>query len=165
MSLPIYQKIIIDENNADTIFTTILQAPIGSVPCYLSLETIADDQKNEVIDLIYQSFLTLELNDSFPYPTYIVSHIKNDQVPIRQFSSINGLPRFFMNKIKRLNQKENQILNMNKLKAKRLNNLINPEKLTVLNSQSLICDELKMAVDQSDFLIEILNNLKKDWEI
>src|SRR3989338_4940319 len=100
MSLPIYQKIIVSENNADTVFTTIFQAPIGLAPCYLDLDSIADDQKYEVIDLIYQSFLTLQLNDSFPYPTYIVSHIKNDQVPIRQFSTVNGLPRFFMNRTK-----------------------------------------------------------------
>lgn len=160
MSLPIYHEIPINQNDEEHIISTIGHAPIGKIPCYFTLKNIADDEKSEVIDLIYQGFLILGLNDSFPYPTYIVSHIKNDAVPIRQFSMPNKMPRFFMNKSKRLNAKENVIYSKNQLKIKRLNNLMTPEKLSDLHSLTSINLAFKTAVDESEYLQEILKTFK-----
>lgn len=160
MSLPIYQEIVINEPNHEKIFQVIAHAPIGRVPCYCSLDNIADEDKGQVIESIYQCFLTLGISDSFPYPTYILSHIKNDDVPIRQFATKSLMPRFFMNRTKRLNPKEGSIFNKNQLKYKQLENLIVPEKMTNLHAFSQVNLALKTAVDETDFYTDILNNLK-----
>lgn len=160
MSLPIYHEIVISDNNTEKILQTIAHSPIGKLPCYCTLKTIADDEKSEVIESIYQSFVVLGLSDSFPYPTYIVSHIKNDEVPMRQFSTVSVMPRFFMNRTKRLNQKESSIFNKNQLKVKQLGNLLAPEKITDLHTLSPLNLTLKTVVDETDFLTDILDNLK-----
>lgn len=160
MSLPIYQEIIISETDQEKIFQAIAHSPIGKVPCFCSLNDIPDENKSEVIELIYQSFVVLGLSDCFPYPTYIVSHIKNDDVPIRQFSTISLLPHFFMNRTKRLNQKEGNLYAKNQLKLKQLSNLLIPEKVTNLQINSPINLALKTAVDETDYYTSILNSLK-----
>lgn len=160
MNLPIYQEIIINETDQEMIFQTIAHSPIGKVPCYCSLLEIADEDKGQVIESIYQSLIVLGLSDSFPYPTYIVSHIKNDDIPIRQFSTKSLMPRFFMKRSKRLSPKESSLFNKNQLKLKQLNNLIAPEKMTNLHAFSPVNLALKTAVDESDFYSNILENLK-----
>ena len=159
MQLPIYNEIIIESPDHGTLFAKLLTAPLRELPCCISLELIKEEDCLGLINNIYKFFQSKSISYRFPYPVYIYTKVRNDDVPIKQILSKNDLPKFFMNKSKRLNPKEVTIQNKNQLKTKLLMNLVKEEKLKLLKDLSPIQQSLKLEMKKHDFYNELKKKL------
>lgn len=162
MLLPIYKEIQIKDNDAQNIFDTLINSPIGTCPCYISLDNLPEEFLLETMNNIQAVFIMTKNSWNLPYPTYIVAPKIFDDIAIKQFKNRSQLPAFFKNKSKKLNTRETQLQQMNQLKATKFKQIFSDEKMTLLKSRSPIAKALKLEVKKQLFIEEILSKLSKE---
>ena len=119
MAIPIYKLINIDNSIETSIQRQLEGHQFSQVPTILDVTELSD--QFEAITHIENFLLEKEVS-SFPYPTYIVTKIKNYHGEYSFFESIDKTPSFYWKKLKQLNARENKILQKNYLKQKNLEN-------------------------------------------
>ncbi len=119
MAIPIYKLINIDNSIESSIHNQLKQHQFSQVPTVIDVSELSD--QFEAITHI-ETFLLENEVSNFPYPTYIVTEIKNYHGKYSFFESTDKTPSFFWKKLKQLNSRENKILQKNYLKQKNLEN-------------------------------------------
>lgn len=120
MPIPSYKQLHIKKSNRLDIFDQLNFHQFGQVPYVFSIDHL--ENEIEALANIEDYFYEYKLSH-YPYPTYIVSNIQNYQGPLLLVQTIEQCPRFYKQKVKQLNVKENKILQKIYLKQKNMNNL------------------------------------------
>lgn len=155
MSYPSYREIEILEPSIDKISEIIQELNVGHIPIYFNLLKLQDTDKEEAIQNIYSIYKLLRHSFTFPYPTYIVSNVRCNDIPIIQIASIDMLPKFYKLKIKKLTVKEQEAARKNELNAKLFLNNTNSEKQQLLIELSPLQQKLKLLLEINDFYAEV----------
>lgn len=120
MPIPSYKQIHIKNEVREVIFEQLKLHHFGQVPFVLSITHL----KNQIEALInIEDFIEEKEISNYPYPIYIISDINNYTGPLNLFKTFEECPRFFKQKIKQLNLKENKILQKIYLKQKNIQNM------------------------------------------
>lgn len=158
MSIPSYKQIHIIKEDRETIFEQLSEHQFGNLPYVLIITQLKDQLMaiNNINDYIYE-------NDTpkLPYPIYIVSNEINAISDIAIFKTFNECPRFFNQKIKAPNIKEQAILHKLHLKQKNLSNLKPHEFNIAIDMYAKGHKELSKIAKEGDFL-EKLNRKLRD---
>ncbi len=120
MAIPSYKQVNINFEDKTSVYGQLNLHQFGQLPYLLNISHLAE----QLIALknIECYFQENEIKN-YPYPIYIISNIKNYFGPFHIFESVESCPRFFRQKIKQLNTKENKILQKIYLKQKNLKNM------------------------------------------
>jgi hypothetical protein len=122
MDLPKYKHLTISSYAPEEL-ENFLQKEINlNAPTAIDLKKLTIDQQKEIIGLI-QNFL-MRVNGSFlfPYPIYLISELDQAMSSMPLVKDLTNLPRFFSHKESKINVKESQVLNKNKLLQKEIFN-------------------------------------------
>ena len=132
--IPHYAEIKVDNYSIFELTEKFKEEGIGEIPLYIDLSILSDEQTLEAIQNISQSLILLNLHPYFPYPLYVITDKVNDHEIIPIIASPAELPSHFDNKIKRLKQKEQLLLNKVKLKSNRLANIALYDKVAEIKN-------------------------------
>ena len=120
MAIPSYKQININFEDKNSVFNQLSLHQFGQLPFLITISHL--NEQYSALKNIEQYFVENEINN-YPYPIYIVSTIKNYFGPFHIFESVEACPKFYKQKIKQLNTKENKILQKIYLKQKNLKNM------------------------------------------
>ena len=107
MAIPSFKQVNINFPTKEKIFEQLSLHQFGQLPYIFTISHLEDEV--QALSFIEEY---LQENDisNYPYPIYIISTLKLYKGPFTLFEKIEELPRFFKQKIKQLNTKENKIL-------------------------------------------------------
>ena len=120
MAIPSYKQVNINFEDKNSVFNQLSMHQFGQLPFLITISHL--NEQYSALKNIEQYFVENEINN-YPYPIYIVSTIKNYFGPFHIFESVEVCPKFYKQKIKQLNTKENKILQKIYLKQKNLKNM------------------------------------------
>ena len=120
MAIPSYKQVNINFEDKNSVFNQLSLHQFGQLPFLITISHL--NEQYSALKNIEQYFVENEINN-YPYPIYIVSTIKNYFGPFHIFESVEACPKFYKQKIKQLNTKENKILQKIYLKQKNLRNM------------------------------------------
>lgn len=120
MPIPSYKQIHMKAESRNSTFDQLSAQQFGQVPFVLSIDHLANqiESLKNIEDYLIEKNLT-----NYPYPVYIISSVDNYLGKLQLFKNISECPRFYKQKIKQLNIKENKILQKIYLKQKNLQNI------------------------------------------
>lgn len=155
MKIPIFEEIIFENLEIETIREKLTESRIGKVPSYINLLTMKKEERNTLILELRALFLEFNWSPKFPFPCYIIGDgIKDDFFP--RAKTVKDLPDHFFKKVKRPNNREIQLLNKLSLKVDKINNLdmnkIFDDLTDTSNSQKRLYNETKEL-----YFLEILH--------
>jgi len=120
MAIPSYKQVNINFEDKNSVFNQLSMHYFGQLPFLITISHL--NEQYSALKNIEQYFVENEINN-YPYPIYIVSTIKNYFGPFHIFESVEACPKFYKQKIKQLNTKENKILQKIYLKQNNLKNM------------------------------------------
>ena len=108
---------------------------IGEVPLYVDILEFDQEMTKEFLTNITQAMILLNLHPFFPYPFYVITDkvTSHDLMPICR--DVSELPTHFSNRVKRLKQKEQLLLNKVQIKSSKLANISLHDKIGELKNQ------------------------------
>ena len=121
MLVPTFKTISINSAEKRMIDAQLDQYEFGTYPYILTINEIIEGQLEcltNIEEYIEEKEITL-----IPYPIYIIGDIKNYKGKLEVFSSKKEIPRFYNQKERVLNSKEEQIFNKVQLKQRNLNSI------------------------------------------
>lgn len=147
MKIPVYEEIILHNFEKKFLLEVLKRTKIGKLPTFINLKNYTAEETYTILDNIDDALLALNIHPLFPYPFYAITDkiSRHNRIPVAKDSK--ELPEHFYKKVKRPNNKEQQVLNKLQVKVERLANLdINQSiKMLQLNKdeQQLLFDECK----------------------
>lgn len=161
MPIPSYKQIHIKSEERSKIFDQLNFHQFGQVPYIFSISHLG----NELVALKnIEDFLEENQLSNYPYPIYIVSSIQNYRGSLELFSTIEECPKFYKQKIKQLNVKENKILQKIYLKQKNLQNIRAVEFTPYLNEYGRAHKKLFNLHKEEVFLSKLANKLEAYYD-
>lgn len=165
MSFPCFKISLIEPSNLDQLGPLLNKLELGLHPIIIVIKDIDEFVIPNVLETIQNYFLEKNISFFIPYPTYIVTPVFNDQVGIKQFKSIQEVPKFFNLKDRRLSSLEQAVLNKNLIIEKRLMNVLKEHHLSLLQDLMPKLRQLKLEINKHQYLENILQNLKNKAQI
>lgn len=161
MAIPSFKQVNINFASREKIYNQLSLHQFGQLPYILTISHLEE----EVQALKYiEDYLEEHDISNYPYPIYIISKIKLYKGPFSLFEKIEDLPKFYKQKIKQLNTKENKILQKIYLKQQNLMNMNGVDFTYVLkqyaDSHKMIYNNIK----ESDFLDRISTKLEEYYD-
>ncbi len=122
MDLPKYKQIALTAFKPEELELFLHKEINFSSPITIDIKKLTLDQQKEILGFI-QNFI-MQINGSylFPYPIYLISDLDPAMASMPIVKEIDQLPRFFSHKDSKINVKESQLLNKNKLLQKEIIN-------------------------------------------
>jgi hypothetical protein len=120
MAIPSYKQININNSTEDSIITQLEPHSFDQLPYVIDISHLSD--QFEAISIIEDFFSDHQITN-YPYPIYIISTLKNYHGPFSIFESLSACPKFYKQKLKQLNARENKIMQKVQLKQKNLLNM------------------------------------------
>jgi hypothetical protein len=135
MAIPSYKQVNINFEDKNSVFNQLSLHQFTQLPYLINISHL--NEQYSALKNIEQYFMENDINN-YPYPIYIISTVKNYFGPFHIFDSVESCPKFFKQKIKQLNTKENKILQKIYLKQKNLKNMntLNHKEVFELYSES-----------------------------
>lgn len=127
--IPILEIINIEKNSASHIAKQLSLLKFGTNPYAFHLKNIPPEEHFEVAQNISSNLQTLGVRSYFPYPILLISeHLKEfDELPI--VKNENSLPKHFLQKGKKLKNKEASLMNKVQLLSLKIENYNGEQKL------------------------------------
>lgn len=162
MAIPSYKKVhIISENKSD-IFKQLESFQYGRIPYIFIIEHLGSMQ-GQVIKYLEDFIQTYNINIK-TYPIHVITSEALHSNSLNLFSHISQCPRFFNQKIKQLNVKENSLLKKLLLKQSNLQNIQESECLPILQEYAKAHRALFNLEKEKDFLSELSLKLEEQYE-
>lgn len=149
--IPTYSELKFESLQVFELTEKLKEEGVGEVPLYIDLSALGPEQTQEALKNLAQSLILLNLHPYFPYPLYVITNKvgHHDVLPI--IPSVSDLPEHFNNKIKRLKQKEQLLLNKVKLKSNRLANVALYDKIAEIKKQFKSQKRILRACQENEF--------------
>jgi len=130
MRIPIYQELILRNENQAELVNILEVNKVGHVPCYFLTHLIADSKLPHLLSELEKAMNQIAISPRFPYPIYIISEHLDHHSFFPTAKSVEDLPKHFFKKVKRPGVKESQILMRNTVLLNKLINQPCEEKMT-----------------------------------
>lgn len=157
--IPHYAEINVESYDVFELTEKFKEEGIGEVPLYINLSMLNPDLTLKAIKNIAQSLILLNLHPYFPYPLYVVTDKISEHEVMPIIPSVEDLPAHFDNKIKRLKQKEQLLLNKVKLKSNRLANVALYDKVAEIKNQFKNQRKILRACQENEFYQHLIDKL------
>lgn len=161
MPIPSYKQVHIKSEKKEMIFDQLSIHQFGQVPYILSIDHLT---AQDLAIVAIEEYFELNKVSNYPYPIYIVSTVKNYLGPLQIKNAIEDCPKFYKQKIKQLNNKENKILQKIYLKQKNLQNIRLEDYLPFLNEYAKSHKRLNELYKEQVFYEELIEKLEKYYE-
>jgi hypothetical protein len=161
MAIPSYKQISINNSTEDSIISDLEPHSFDQLPYVINISHLSD--QFEAVAII-EDFLIERKVTNYPYPVYIISNLKNYHGPFSIFESLNDCPRFYKQKIKQLNVRENKIMQKIYLKQKNLLNMQGHNYEEDLKDYSISHREISNLHQESIFLDKLQEKLKRYYD-
>lgn len=148
MAPPIIKQIELLSDKKENIFQFLSEHNFNERPTVISLLKFKDTQE-QLISILEEFFE----EKSFIYPAYILTTMIEYPTTLNMVESLNQVPKFYRQKSKQLNIKENLVFNKIKLKQEQLKSINQEEIGPILREYS---KEHKIINDK-----ELFNNYMK----
>ena len=157
--IPNYAEITVESYEVFELTEKLKEQGIGEVPLYINVSALNEELTKKALQNIAQSLILLNLHPFFPYPLYVITDKigQHDVLPI--IPSIDELPAHFNNKIKRLKQKEQLLLNKVRLKSNRLSNVALYDKIAEIKNQFKNQRKILRACQENEFYEHLIDKL------
>lgn len=122
MSLPVYQHINVRTIQLEDLRNLLNRDINLRHPVALNLKFLDLDQQREMIGLIENFFETNNVSYKYPYPVYLITDHESTITNMPTTRTPESLPRFFSQKESKLNVKESQLIDRNRLLQQEVTN-------------------------------------------
>jgi hypothetical protein len=122
MNIPVYQHIKLKNGSFEELSAHLFAEINQKHPVVFNILSFTLDEQREMIGLIENYFSTNELSYKFPYPVYILTQHESTICGLPLAKKPEELPKFFLQKEGKMNVKETQLLNRNKLLQQEVRN-------------------------------------------
>lgn len=122
MGLPFYQIIDILVDDSVILLGKLNSITWGHYPVVLNLLPLNAEDSKRARSQIESFFVEKNISSKFPYPTYILSKLIQNDGKIRVYASESNLPDFFKKRGGRPGPKETNLLKKIELKQAKINN-------------------------------------------
>lgn len=157
---PSYAEVKIESYEIFELTERLKEEGISELPLYTDLSHLNAEKTEEALTNLGQALILLNLHPYFPYPFYAITDKvgQHDQIPV--VSSYDDLPKHFNNRIKRLKQKEQLLMNKVKMKSAKLANVSLYDKIGDLRNQFVSQRELLELCQEQEFYTHLIDRLK-----
>jgi hypothetical protein len=156
MAIPTFKKVTINSQQKRMIYAQLDQHEFGSFPYIFSIHHLVKMQ-SETLQNIEDYILDHHIS-IFPYPIYVIGNVQNYNGSLNVVSDIKYIPKFYDQKEKQLNSKEEQLFSKVILKQKNLSNLQDIDFLPILSEYARTHKSISLLNSELDYLSAI-NNL------
>ena len=156
MPLPLFRVVEILEVRRSSIWSKLVNAPIGKQPVVVDVRT-ARDMELEALELVDEYLEENNVRD-FPYKLYVLTNL-SQHPRLEVFKSWDDLPSFFKKKNRPLNMKENTLMAKVTLKQNSMENINFSEVQETLASYANKHKMLAKKQSYLDFLKDISEGL------
>jgi hypothetical protein len=134
MRIPIYQELILRNENSTELLNVLEVNKVGHVPCYFLTHLIAENKLPQLLTELEKAMNQIGISPRFPYPIYIISEHLDHHNFFPTAQSVEDLPKHFFKKVKRPGVKESQILSRNTVLLSKVNNQPCEDKMQLLKA-------------------------------
>lgn len=162
MALPIYKKILIKSSTSRQIHSQLDQIDFGENPFIFHFPNSINNQL-ACIEHIEDYLAEHEIN-TFSYPIFVVTEVDIEDYTgsLRIIKESKEAPKFYRHKSKQLSVKENQKLDVIKLKQQRLNGLRPNEFMPILKEYGTSAKVISDLSKEHQFLSDVLRKIEGD---
>lgn len=153
MAPPILKILELLTDKKDNLFTFLDGQNFNERPVLISLNKFTQSQE-ALLELLDEYF---SLKETL-YPVYIQTHVLDFPTHLNIVQSSNEVPKFFKQKTKQLNIKENLVFNKIKLKQDQLRNFNKKEVIPIIESYS---ENHRAIKEKSDYLLYLKSIVKE----
>ncbi len=159
MALPSFKNVHIASEKKETIFSQLKKINWDESPIVLNVLHLLEFQLEalENIDLFFEA----NPNNKLPYQVYAFGKCPLYTGPLYLAREVKELPRFYNQKTRPLNAKENGVMNKVLLKRTNLVNLRSSEYIPVLNQYAHAHKKISLLNKELDFINEVQIGLRK----
>jgi hypothetical protein len=161
MPIPNYKKIQLKSSKMDTIEEQLALHQFQVLPHVIDIRSIKNQQL--ALENLEEYFKARRIYH-YPYPQYILSHIKNFETQLVILSDEKELPRHFDKRVKAPNVKEAEILNLCSLKQKRLSNISFDDIKMTIDDYRKSQKKLKLLCFEGQFLERVLKKKSNQFK-
>lgn len=161
MNLPIYQHIHLKTTSLEELGQILHSDMNLKHPVVIHLEALQFDQQREMMGLIENYFASHNLSYNFPYPIYLLCDHERSMSKVSIVNKLQELPKFFSQRESRMNVKETQVANKNKLLQQEVTNCdasANSKNIEEYGSSHRVIFEMEQEIK---FYRVILQGLQK----
>lgn len=161
MRVPIYEEIVLVNYDIMSIVDLMRKSRVGKSPSYINLSSFEEKEVYIILETLSEAFRILKISPYFPYPFYIISTFYYPEIDIPVLKSTVELPNHFKNKVKKLNNKELDLVNKTATLSERISNQSITAKRRELRQKLKEHKRLFHLCREQSFYEDILQNLKK----
>ncbi len=160
MALPSYKNINIVSEKKAQIYAVLKKIDWTEAPIVLNILHMGNEQLSilETIDEYFEEYP----KNLLPYPVYALADCKYYTGPIYTAKEVRELPKFYNQKSRPLNAKENTIMSKVTLKKANLSNLRSAEYWPILKHYSDVHRNISSLQKEKSYYEEIKKALKEN---
>lgn len=161
MAIPSYKQVNINFSDEKNIDKQLSMHQFGQLPYIFNISHLKD-QITALRNI--ENHMQMKQISNYPYPIYIISDIKNHHGLFSLFEKIEHIPKFFKQKIKQLNTKENKILQKIYLKQHNLENMNGVNFKESIDEFAISHQAIFKTVKEKEFYDKIIKKLEKYYD-
>lgn len=160
MKVPLIQKIEINQFDKEFLESTIKKNKCGSVPTLLVITPEPNQPLEQAFRKIQETFVLLDINPCFPYPTYVIREATVEQDFFPEVDSREDVPKHFIKKIKRLKKREQTLHTKTITYSDRISNHALTRDLDYVEQKSDLNRILRNTYMEKKFYFDLLQRIK-----
>ena len=164
MRVPVYEEIVLVNYDIMSIVDLMRKSRVGKNPSYLNLSSLEEKEVYLILETLSEAFRILKISPYFPYPFYVITPFYYPEIDIPALKSTVELPNHFRNKVKKLNNKELDLVNKTTTLSERIANQSITAKRRELRQKLKDQKRLFHLCREQSFYEDILQKLKKQGE-
>lgn len=160
MKLPIIQKIPVQDVSIESLNLVFEHHSIGIIPTILILDKVIVAHRELFAKNCLEVFKSRGLNPLFPFPCYILSPERIETPGLPQINSIDEAPKHFIKKIKRIKNREQNLLSKAATYQSRIQNHPISDDVKYLKQKREDNRKLRDLCSEKNFCISLLEQIK-----
>tara|TARA_B100001971_G_scaffold61895_1_gene56871 strand:+ start:71050 stop:71532 length:483 start_codon:yes stop_codon:yes gene_type:complete len=156
MAPPIIKQIELLSDKKENIYNFLNEQDFDERPCVISLMKFPEKQE-QLIEVIGE----ILRDKSFLYPIYIYTTLIDYPTQLNLVDNLNQVPKYYKQKTKQLNIKENLVYNKIKLKQDQLRSINRAEVDPIIKEFALEHKMIKEKEDFNIYLKKIISGIRK----
>jgi hypothetical protein len=153
MTIPTFKKITINSQQKRMIYAQLDQHEFGAFPYIFNFHELVQSQIEAIKNI--EDYLVDHSISLFPYPIYIIADVNNYHGHLNVVSDPKFIPKFYEQKERPLNSKEEQLYSKVLLKQKNLSNLQEIDFFPVITEYARTHKSISLLSSELEFLKSI----------
>jgi hypothetical protein len=161
MRVPVYEEVIIKNTDVMSVVDVLRKSKVGRGPTYLNLAETLESKTVNILNTLVEALKILKISPYFPYPLYVISPIRPQNIDMPFLDTVEQLPNHFFSKIKKLNSKELDLNHKISTLTERIANQPIETRRKELKDSMKIQKKLYHLTKEQAFYERLIVNLKK----